>query len=85
MTNIVFHKLMHIYRSDASEFGLSGCNVITGHALQFEIPVHCQLCSSLNSLKFIACMFKILANILNDDALVKSCFLSQTNSSSAAG
>ncbi len=85
INTVVFRKPTHIYRSDASEFGLGGYNLTTGRAWQFELPIHCRLRSSLNSLEFIACMINIWVDIINDDVPAESCFLSQTDSSSAAG
>jgi hypothetical protein len=38
MNNLTFWKLTHLYRSDASEFGLGGYNIISGQAWHFQIP-----------------------------------------------
>jgi hypothetical protein len=52
----VFKHPAHIYRSDASEFGLCGYNIISGKAWHFELPIECRQQTSLNSLEFLACM-----------------------------
>ncbi len=85
INNVVFRKPTHIYRSDASEFGLGGYNIISGRAWRFELPVDCRLRTSLNSLEFIACLINIWIDILMDNVPAESCFLSQTDSSTAAG
>jgi hypothetical protein len=59
INNIVLRKPSKIYRSDASEFGLGGYNIVSGSAWQFELPVDCQLRISLNFLEFIACIINI--------------------------
>jgi hypothetical protein len=56
INNVVFRKLDRIYRSDASEFGLGGYNLITRSAWRFELPIDCRLRTSLNSLEFLACL-----------------------------
>jgi hypothetical protein len=55
INNIAFQKPTSFYRSDSSEFGLGGYNIISGRAWRFEIPYHLCLCTSLNSLEFLAC------------------------------
>jgi hypothetical protein len=85
LNNVVFRKPTHIYRSDASEFGLGGYNLITGHSWRFELPLDCRLRSSLNSLEFIACIINIWIDIIVGDVPPESCFLSQTDSSTATG
>jgi hypothetical protein len=85
INNVVFRKPTHIYRSDASEFGLGGYNLISGRAWRFELPIDCRLRTSLNSLEFIACLINIWIDILMDDIPPESCILSQTDSSTAAG
>jgi hypothetical protein len=59
INNIVFQKPTSFYRSDSSEFGLGGYNIISGRAWRFEIPYHLCLCTSLNSLEFLACVTTI--------------------------
>jgi hypothetical protein len=59
MNNLTYRKPTHLYRSDASEFGLGGYNITSGDARQFELPVDCRLRTSLNSLEFLACMITI--------------------------
>jgi hypothetical protein len=85
MNNLTFCKPTHLYRSDASEFGLGGYNVITGHAWHFELPVDCHLRTSLNSLEFLACLITTWIDILSDNIQAESCFLSQKDSTSASG
>jgi hypothetical protein len=41
INNIVYRKPTKIYRSDTSEFGLEGYNIISGEAWRFEIPIDC--------------------------------------------
>jgi hypothetical protein len=47
-----------LYRSDASEFGIGGYNLISGSAWRFELPVNLRLCSSLNSLEFFGMVMR---------------------------
>ncbi len=85
MNNIVFRKPTHVYRSDASEFGVGGYNLVSGKAWRFELPTDCRLRTTLNSLEFIACMITIWIDVLSKDIELESCILSQTDSSTAAG
>jgi hypothetical protein len=41
--NLVFRKPTLIYRSDASEFGVGGYNIVSGVAWRLELLVDCQL------------------------------------------
>jgi hypothetical protein len=43
INNVVFRKPTHTFRSDASEFGFGGYNLIMGRAWRFEIPLDCRL------------------------------------------
>lgn len=83
--NIVYRKPTHLYRSDASEFGMGGYNILAGKAWRFELPVDCRLRTCLNSLEFMALTITIWLDILTDSLDPESCILSQTDSSSAAG
>jgi len=56
INNVVYRKPTQINRSDASEFGVGGYNLVSGKAWCFELPFDCRLKTSLNSLEFIACM-----------------------------
>jgi hypothetical protein len=85
MNTIVFRHPTHIYRSDASEFGLGGYSLISGKAWRFKLPIDCRLRTSLNSLEFLSCMITIWIDILSDDIDEESCILSQTDSTTAAG
>jgi hypothetical protein len=85
LNNIVFRRPTHIYRSDASEFGIRGYNLISGKAWRFEIPTDCHLQTTLNSLEFIACMITIWIDMLSGNIEYELCILSQTDSSTAAG
>jgi hypothetical protein len=40
---IAFRKPTHMFRSDASEFGLGGYNILSGNAWRWEIPIKLQL------------------------------------------
>jgi hypothetical protein len=59
INNIVLRKPSIFYRSDASEFGMGGYNLISGLAWRFEIPSNLCLRASLNSLEFLACVITI--------------------------
>jgi hypothetical protein len=85
MNLLTFRKPTIILRSDASKFGISGYNIVSGQAWRLELPVDCRLRTSLNSLEFIACMITIWVNFLNDNIDKESCILSQMDSSTAAG
>jgi hypothetical protein len=85
LNNITFRKPTHLYRSDASEFGLAGYNMLSGKAWRFQLPINCRLKTSLNSLEFIACIITIWIDIYNNEIADEACILSQTDSSSAAG
>ncbi len=85
INNKVYRKPTKIYRSDASEFGLGGYNIISGLAWRYEIPIDCRLRASLNSLEFIACLITIWIDILNLEIEPEDCILSQTDSTSASG
>ncbi len=67
INNIIYQKPTHIYRSDASEFGIGGYNLISGQAWHFKIPFDCRLRASLNSLKFIACLITIWIDIMKEN------------------
>jgi hypothetical protein len=43
MNNVTYRKPTHLYRSDASEFGLGGYNITSGDAWRYKIPVDCHL------------------------------------------
>jgi len=62
--NLVYRKPMHLYCSDASEFGFRGYNLVSGNAWRFELPVHLRLRTSLNDLEFLACVITIWLDIL---------------------
>jgi hypothetical protein len=85
MNNLTYRKPTHIYRSDSSEFGLGGYNITSGVAWRFELPVDCRLCTSINTLEFIACMVNIWVDSFNNSLEPESCLLSQTDSTSASG
>jgi hypothetical protein len=77
MNNLTFRKPSHLYRSDASEFGLGGYNITSGVAWRFELPVDCRLHTLLNSLEFLACMITIWIDMLSNKISEESCLLSQ--------
>jgi len=85
MNNLSYRKLDHIYRSDASLFGLGGYNIISGQALRLQLPVDCQLRTSINSLEFIAATISIWVDIIHGEINLETCILSQTDNTSAAG
>jgi len=84
INNVVFRKPTHIYRSDASEFGLGGYNLISGRAWRFEIPPDCRLRTSINSLGFLACIITVWIDFIHNEIPEESCILSKTDNSSAA-
>ena len=85
INNIVFRKPNIFYRSDASEFGLGGYNLISGQAWRFQLPEKLRLRTSLNSLEFLACVITIWIDISNDKIVTEDCILSQSDSTSATG
>jgi len=85
INNIVFRKPTTFYRSDASEFGLGGYNLISGQAWRFQLPVDLRLQTLLNSLEFLACVITIWIDILNNKINPEDCILSQSDSTSATG
>ncbi len=85
INNLVFRKPTIILRSDASEFGIGGYNILSGRAWRLELPVDCRLRTSLNSLEFIACVISIWIESIMNSIPDESCILSQTDSSSATG
>lgn len=63
LNNIAFRKPTHIYRSDASEFGLGGYSIISGQAWRWELPLTLRLRTSINSLEFISSVITIWIDI----------------------
>jgi hypothetical protein len=82
---VTYRKPTVIYRSDASEFGLGGYNLVTGRAWRWEIPSDLRNSTSINSLEFLACLITIWIDIESDQIKIEHCILSQTDSTSAAG
>jgi len=72
INNIVFRKPTTFYRSDASEFGLGGYNLISGLAWRFQLPVN-------------LCVITIGVDIINNKIAPEDCILSQSDSTSATG
>jgi hypothetical protein len=85
INNVVFRKPSHVYRSDSSLFGLGGYNIVSGTAWRFKLPIECRLCTTLNSLEFIAAIISIWVDAIHDNIPTESCLLSQTDSTSCAG
>lgn len=85
LNNVSFRKPTHIYQSDACEFSSGSYNIISGRAWRWEIPVHLQLCTSINTPEFLAFMLMIWIDITLDLVHLKDCILSQTDNSTAAG
>ena len=73
------------YRSDACEYGLGGYNIYAGRAWRFQIPPECIGRAHINTLEFLASVISIWVDIINDNVCVNDCFLSQTDSTTAAG
>jgi hypothetical protein len=67
MNNLSYHKPDHIYCSDASLFDLGGYNIISGRAWRLQLPVDCRLCTSINSLEFIAATISIWIDIIHGE------------------
>jgi hypothetical protein len=85
INNIIHRKPTKICRSDASEFGIGGYNIVSGKAWHFELPVDCRHRTSLNSLEFKACLITIWVDILNSKISQEDCILSQMDSATANG
>ena len=85
INNITFRSPNIFYRSDASEFGIGGYNLVSGLAWRYELPVKLRLRTSLNSLEFLACVITIWIDIINDNISLEDCILSQSDSTSATG
>jgi hypothetical protein len=85
INNIVLHRPTIFYRSDASQFGIGGYNIISSFAWRFEIPINLRLRTSLNSLEFLACVITIWIDIIKNLITLEDCILSQTDSTSASG
>lgn len=85
INNIVFRKPNIFYRSDASEFGLGGYNLISGHTWRFQLPENLRLRTSLNSLEFLACVITIWIDVLHNKIDPEDCIHSQSDSTSATG
>jgi hypothetical protein len=85
LNNVSFQQPTHIYRSDASEFGIGGYNFISGQAWHWEIPTHLVLHASINSLEFMASLITIWVDVISGRILPEDCLLSQTDSSTSAG
>jgi len=85
INNITFRSPNIFYRSDASEFGIGGYNLVSGSAWRYELPVELRLRNSLNSLEFLACVITIWIDIINDNISLEDCILSQSDSTSATG
>jgi hypothetical protein len=83
--NVAFRKPTHIFRSDASEFGLRGYSILSGHAWRWEMPTDLRLRTSINSLEFISSVITIWFEIIHGFIQPENCLWSQTDSSSAAG
>jgi len=74
-----------VYRSDASEFGLGGYNVISGIAWRLEIPTHCRPQTSLKSIEFLGCAISIWMDQFYKVIEPEFCLLSQTDSTTTMG
>jgi hypothetical protein len=66
INNIVFQKPNVFYRSDASEFGIGGYNLISGLAWRFELPIKLRLRTTLNSLEFLASIITIWIDMIHN-------------------
>ncbi len=74
----------HIGQSDACEHGIGRFSATTAIAWRWEIPVHLQWRATLNALEYMAGYVQLCMDISVGSAPCKSCFLSQTDSTSAA-
>lgn len=84
MSNLKFRKPALFYRSDPSEFGLGGYNIISSQAWHYEPPVYFHLRTLLNYLEFLTCMITIWIVMLSDNIEAESCLLIQTDSTTAS-
>jgi hypothetical protein len=82
---LTFHHPSHIGRSDASEHGIGGFSATTGIAWRWEIPLTLRWRATLNVLEYLAGYITLWMEIHVGKAPNGSCFLSQTDSTSAAG
>lgn len=85
MNILVFRKPNITLRSEASEFGLEGYNIISGNTWTIKIPPDCDIRTPLYSLEFLACVITIWIETINFRIAPESCILSQTDSTSASG
>ena len=74
-----------ISRSDACEHGIGGFSATCGIAWRWEIPPELRHRLTLNGLEFLACYITIAVDMELGAAPRHSCFLSQSDSTSAAG
>ena len=82
---ITFRLPTHIGCSDACEHGIGGFSATTGVAWRWEIPLELRWRVTLNVLEYLAGYVTLWMEILVGNAPRGSCFLSQTDSTSAAG
>ncbi len=85
LNRLTYRPPSHIERSDACEHGIGGFSATTGIAWRWEIPLELRWRTSLNVLEYLAGNVSIWMDINIGDAPTGSCFLSQTDSTSAAG
>jgi hypothetical protein len=82
---LTFHRPTHIGCSDASEHGIGGFSATTGIAWRWEIPLKLWWRATLNVLEYLVGYITLWMEIHVGKAPNGSCFLSQTDSTLAAG
>jgi hypothetical protein len=82
---ITLRRPTHSLRSDACEHGIGGYNLESGKAWRWEIPVELRGRATLNALEFLASYVAIATEVAHNNVPPLSCFLSQTDSTTAAG
>jgi hypothetical protein len=85
LNRLTYRPPSHIERSDACEHGIGGFSATTGLAWRWEIPLELRWRATLNVLEYLAGYLSIWMDIHIGSAPRGSCFLSQTDSTSAAG
>lgn len=85
MNLLTYRKPNFIERSDACTHGIGGFSATTGIAWRWEVPVELRLRATLNLLEYVAGYITLWMDVHVGSAAPGSCFLSQTDSTSAAG
>jgi hypothetical protein len=82
---VTFRSPTTYLRSDACNHRLGGYNIYSGRAWHFQLPSDCIGRAHINTLEFMASVISIWIEIFNGLFLSHDCFLSQMDSTTAAG